>query len=37
LHLTRNKLNYLHLIDFLNYESELYLKHPLTPTLHFTS
>ena len=30
-HLTRKKLDDLHLKDFLKYECELYLKQPLTP------
>ena len=30
-HLSRKKLNYLHLEDFLKYECELYLKQPLAP------
>ena len=31
-HLSRKKLYYLHLKDFLKYDCELYLKQPLTPT-----
>ena len=30
-HLSTNKLDYLHLKEFLKYECELYLKQPLTP------
>jgi len=33
-HLLGNKLDYLHLKDFLKYECELYLKQPLTPSQH---
>ena len=31
LHLSKKKLDYLHLKEFLKYECELYLKEPLTP------
>ena len=30
-HLSRKKLDYLHLEDFLKYERKLYLKQPLAP------
>ena len=33
-HLSRKKLDYLHLKDFLKYECELYSEQPLTPPQH---